>query len=69
MLPLINSIMVRPERMEGLLPLAKEYDCDFVALLVPRGCQKRTRALCSELVYKAESEFGIAADRMYVGPR
>ena len=70
--PLINSIMVRPERMEALLPLAKEYDADFVALLwgpegMPRDENERG-ALCSELVYKAESEFGIAADRMYVDP-
>ncbi|GKT08989.1 dihydropteroate synthase [Desulforhabdus sp. TSK] len=70
--PLINSIMVRPERMEALLPLAKEYDADFVALLwgpegMPRDENERG-ALCSELVYKAESEFGIAPDRMYVDP-
>jgi 5-methyltetrahydrofolate corrinoid/iron sulfur protein methyltransferase len=70
--PLINSIMVRPERMEALLPLAKEYDADFVALLwgpegMPRDENERG-ALCSELVYKAESEFGIAPERMYVDP-
>jgi len=38
--PLINSIMVRPERMAALLPLAKQYDADFVALLWgPEGCR------------------------------
>ncbi|GLI35728.1 dihydropteroate synthase [Desulforhabdus amnigena] len=70
--PLINSIMVRPERMEALLPLAKEYDADFVALLwgpegMPRDENERG-ALCSEIVYKAEGEFGIAPERMYVDP-
>lgn len=70
--PLINSIMVRPERMEALLPLAKEYDADFVALLwgpegMPRDENERG-ALCSEIVYKAESEFGIIPERMYVDP-
>ena len=30
----INSISCRPERMDALLPLVKEYECDFVALLV-----------------------------------
>lgn len=70
--PLINSIMVRPERMEALLPLAKEYDADFVALLwgpegMPRDENERG-ALCSEIVYKAMSEFDVAPERMLVDP-
>lgn len=70
--PLINSIMVRPERMEALLPLAKEYDADFVALLwgpegMPRDENERG-ALCSEIVYKAEGEFNIIPERIYVDP-
>lgn len=70
--PLINSIMVRPERMEALLPLAKEYDADFVGLLwgpegMPRDENERG-ALCAELVYKAEGEFGISSERMFIDP-
>ncbi len=70
--PMINSIMVRPERMEALLPLAKQYDADFVALLwgpegMPRDENERG-ALCSEIVFQATEEFGIAPERIYVDP-
>lgn len=70
--PLINSIMVRPERMDALLPLAKKYDADFVALLwgpegMPRDENERG-ALCSEIVYRATEEFGISPERIYVDP-
>lgn len=70
--PLINSIMVRPERMEKLLPLAAQYDADFVGLLwgpegMPRDENERG-ALCSELVYKATDEFKIDPERILVDP-
>lgn len=70
--PLINSIMVRPERMEALLPLAAKYDADMVALLwgpegMPRDENERG-ALCSEIVYKAMGEFNIPAERILVDP-
>ena len=70
--PLINSIMVRPERMDALLPLAARYDADFVGLLwgpegMPRDENERG-ALCAELVYKATGEFGIAPERIYIDP-
>jgi 5-methyltetrahydrofolate corrinoid/iron sulfur protein methyltransferase len=70
--PLINSIMVRPERMDALLPLAKEYDADFIGLLwgpegMPRDENERG-ALCSELVFKAMGEYGIAPERILVDP-
>jgi 5-methyltetrahydrofolate corrinoid/iron sulfur protein methyltransferase len=67
--PLINSIMVRPERMEALLPLAAEYDAEFVGLLwgpegMPRDENERG-ALCAELLYKA-SEFNLLPERMFI---
>lgn len=70
--PLINSIMVRPERMEALLPLAKQYDAEFVGLLwgpegMPRDENERG-ALCAELVYKATGEFDINPERIYIDP-
>ncbi|MFZ0944793.1 MAG: dihydropteroate synthase [Syntrophobacteraceae bacterium] len=70
--PLINSIMVRPERMEALLPLAAQYDAEFVGLLwgpegMPRDENERG-ALCAELVFKATGEYGINPERIYVDP-
>jgi 5-methyltetrahydrofolate corrinoid/iron sulfur protein methyltransferase len=70
--PLINSIMVRPERMEALLPLAKQYDAEFVGLLwgpegMPRDENERG-ALCAELVYKATGEFEITPEKIYIDP-
>ncbi|MBP8646099.1 MAG: dihydropteroate synthase [Syntrophobacteraceae bacterium] len=69
---MINSIMVRPERMEALLPLAAQYDADFVGLLwgtegMPRDENERG-ALCSELVFRAATNYGIAPERIYVDP-
>ncbi len=70
--PLINSIMVRPERMDALLPLAKEYDADFVGLLwgpegMPRDADERAM-LASELYMKATGEFGIDPQRILIDP-
>jgi 5-methyltetrahydrofolate corrinoid/iron sulfur protein methyltransferase len=70
--PLINSIMVRPERMDALLPIAAEYDAEFVGLLwgpegMPRDENERG-ALCAELVYKATGEYGINPERIYIDP-
>lgn len=70
--PLINSIMVRPERMEALLPLAAEHDAEFVGLLwgpegMPRDENERG-ALCAELVFRATSEYSINPERIYVDP-
>lgn len=68
---MINSIMVRPERMDALLPLAKEYDAEFIGLLwgpegMPRDENERG-ALCAELLFRA-SELGIAPERIYIDP-
>jgi 5-methyltetrahydrofolate corrinoid/iron sulfur protein methyltransferase len=70
--PLLNSIMVRPERMEALLPLAAKYDAEFVGLLwgpegMPRDENERG-ALCAELVFRATEEFGINPERIYIDP-
>ncbi len=70
--PLINSIMVRPERMDALLPMARDHDADFVALLwgpegMPRDENERG-ALCAEIVHKAMVEYGIAPERIFVDP-
>jgi len=69
---LINSVMVRPERMDALLPLARDYEADMIALLwgpegMPRDENERA-ALCSEIVFKANGEFNIPFEKMYVDP-
>jgi len=66
---IINSIMARSERYEKMVPLAVEYDVDFVALLwgpdgLPRDENERA-ALAVELLYFA-NEAGIANERMWV---
>ena len=70
--PLINSIMVRPERMDALLPLAAEYKADFVGLLwgpegMPRDADERAM-LAAELYAKATGEFGIDPERILIDP-
>jgi 5-methyltetrahydrofolate corrinoid/iron sulfur protein methyltransferase len=66
---LINSIMCRPERYEKMIPLASEYNADFIALLwgpegLPRDENERA-ALCVELLYAA-NEAGIENERIWV---
>ncbi len=67
--PIINSIMCRPERYEKMLPLAVDYDADFVALMwgpegLPRDENERA-ALCVELLYAA-NEAGISNEKIWV---
>jgi len=67
--PLINSIMVRPERYQRMVPLVAEYNAGFVALMwgpegLPRDENERA-ALCVELVYFA-NEAGIPNERIWV---
>jgi len=66
---IINSIMCRPERYEKMLPMAVDYNADFVALLwgpegLPRDENERA-ALCVELVYAA-NEAGIPNEKIWV---
>jgi len=67
--PLINSIMVRPERYERMVPIAAEHNCDFIALMwgpdgLPRDENERA-ALCVELCYFA-NEAGIPNEKIWV---
>ncbi len=66
---IINSIMVRPERYEKMVPIAAEYDADFIALMwgpegLPRDENERA-ALCVELLYFA-NEAGIPNEKIWV---
>ena len=67
--PLINSIMVRPERYERMVPLAAEHNADFIALMLgPEGLprdENERAALCVELLYFA-NEAGIPNDKIWV---
>jgi len=66
---MINSIMVRPERYEKMIPLAAEHNADFCALMwgpegLPRDENERA-ALLVELMTVA-NEAGIENDQMWV---
>lgn len=66
---IINSIMARPERYEKMIPLAVEYEADFVALMwgpdgLPRDENERA-ALAVELLYFA-NEAGIPNESIWV---
>ena len=66
---IINSIMCRPERYERMVPLAAEYNADFIALMwgpdgLPRDDNERA-ALCVELLYFA-NEAGIPNEKIWV---
>ncbi|MFO7964386.1 MAG: dihydropteroate synthase [Desulfobacterales bacterium] len=66
---IINSIMVRPERYEKMIPVAVKHNADFIALMwgpegLPRDENERA-ALCVELLYTA-NEAGIENERIWV---
>jgi 5-methyltetrahydrofolate corrinoid/iron sulfur protein methyltransferase len=66
---MINSIMVRPERYEQMVPIAAEHGADFIALMwgpegLPRDENERA-ALCVELLYFA-NEAGIPNEKVWV---
>jgi 5-methyltetrahydrofolate corrinoid/iron sulfur protein methyltransferase len=66
---MVNSIMVRPERYERMVPMTAEYNADFIALMwgpdgLPRDENERA-ALCVELLYFA-NEAGIPNEKIWV---
>lgn len=66
---MINSIMVRAERYERMVPIAAEHGADFIALMwgpegLPRDENERA-ALCVELLYFA-NEAGIPNEKIWV---
>ncbi len=67
----INSIMARPERMDALFPLAKQYNAGAVALMwgpegMPRDAAERG-ALAAELMVKA-AEYEVPAEDLWFDP-
>jgi 5-methyltetrahydrofolate corrinoid/iron sulfur protein methyltransferase len=69
--PVINSISAVPDRMQRLVPTAKKYGAEFVALLygpdgIPRDENERG-ALAAELLFAAQNE-SIALEDMWFDP-
>lgn len=68
---LINSISARPERMQALMPLAKQYDAAFVGLLldaegIPRDAGER--GLLAATIMAEAAEQGIQEDDIWIDP-
>ena len=66
---IVNSIMVRPERYEKMVPIAADTGADFIALMwgpegLPRDENERA-ALAVELLYFA-NEAGIPNEKIWV---
>lgn len=68
---LINSILIRPDRYQSMLPLVKTYGADYVALMwgpngLPRDVNERAE-LVTELLSTAQ-DMGIPAERAWIDP-
>jgi cobalamin-dependent methionine synthase I len=68
---LINSVSLQPERLEKVLPLAKEYNAEIIGLLwgsdgMPRDANERCM-LAVDIVYKA-NEIGIPNEDIWIDP-
>jgi 5-methyltetrahydrofolate corrinoid/iron sulfur protein methyltransferase len=69
--PLINSIMCRPERYNAMLPLVKEFNADYVALMWgPTGMARdaNERAELTTELLMAALELGIPVEKAWVDP-
>jgi len=69
--PLINSISGEPERLEKILPLVAEYNCDVIALAmddkkIPATVEERMAII--DKVIAATRAAGVPDDRVYVDP-
>jgi 5-methyltetrahydrofolate--homocysteine methyltransferase len=69
--PLINSISGEQKRLDGILPLLRDYDCEVIALAmddkgVPSSMEDRLTAIRHVLheLHRA----GVTDDRVYVDP-
>jgi 5-methyltetrahydrofolate corrinoid/iron sulfur protein methyltransferase len=68
---LINSISARPERMAGLMPLAKRYNASFIGLTlsaegIPRDANERG-LFAAEIIAEA-AEYGILEEDIWLDP-
>jgi len=68
---IINSIMARPERMDGMMPLVRKYDADMIGLLwgpegMPRDEHERGM-LTAEILAKA-AEYDIPNEAIWFDP-
>ena len=68
---LVNSVSLQPERLEKVLPMAKEYNADMIGLLwgadgMPRDANERCM-LAVDIVYKA-NEIGIPNEDIWIDP-
>ena len=68
---LINSIMARPERMDGMMPLVRKYDAYMIGLMwgpegMPRDEHERGM-LTAEILAKA-AEYNIANEDIWFDP-
>lgn len=69
--PIINSITAEPHKLNALLPLAKEYDADLIALAMgPEGIpgDVRGRLKACETIAEHASDHGIDMPRIYFDP-
>ena len=68
---LINSTTLQPERLEKVLPLAKEFDTDIICVLwgptgMPRDADERAM-FATEMMMRA-NELGIPNERLWIDP-
>ncbi|MCP3873752.1 MAG: dihydropteroate synthase [Desulfobacteraceae bacterium] len=70
--PIINGFSLEPRKLEKILPLAKEFDCDIVGFLlypdsrVPKDEAERFE-VAIELIEKAE-DAGVPKERVIIDP-
>lgn len=68
---LINSISARPDRMEAMMPIVKEFDADFVGLLWgPEGMPRdeHERGALTETLRSTAAEYDIPMERIWLDP-
>ena len=68
---LINSVTLQPDRMQKVLPLAKEFETDIIGVLWgPEGMPRdeNERAVHAVNLMMAANELGVPNERLWVDP-
>ena len=68
---LVNSITLQKDRLEGILPLVKKYNCTVVALTMgetgmPETAEERFE-ICKDILEEVKKE-GIPVESLYIDP-
>jgi len=67
---MINSVTAEPDRMEGILPLAKEFDTEVISLAMMGAIASEAggRLEACEKIAESAQKYGVGLEKLYFDP-